>query len=66
MESEESNISIAPGERQRPVLVLNFEELERPHPLANDKFGYKVERDITLFPSKSFNQCFLNYTRQFS
>ena len=64
-ESEESIISIAPGEGQRPMSVLNddyYEELAHPHLFRKGKFGYKVERDIVLFPSKYFNQRFWNTT----
>ena len=48
--------------------VLNddyCEELADQHLFPNGKFGYKVERDIPLPPSKYFNQRFLNYTQQF-
>ena len=68
-DSEESIISIAPGEGQRPMSVLNddyYEELAHPHLFPKSKFGYKVERDIPLSPSKYFNQQFLNYTQQSS
>ena len=68
-DSEESIISIAPGEGQRPMSVLNddyYEECAHPHLFPKGKFGYKVERDIPLSPSKYFNQRFLNYTQQFS
>ena len=68
-DSEESIISIAPGEGQRPMSVLNddyYEELAHPHLFPKSKFGYKVERDIPLSPSKYFHQRFLNYTQQFS
>ena len=49
--------------------LLNYdywEELAHPHLFPNIKFGYKVERNIPLSPSKYFNQRFLNYTQQFS
>ena len=68
-DSEESIISIAPGEGQRPMSVLNddyYEELAHPYLFPKSKFGYKVERDIPLSPSKYFHQRFLNYTQQFS
>ena len=68
-DSEESIISIAPGEGQRPMSVLNddyYEEPAHPHLFPKGKFGYKVERDIPLSPSKYFHQRFLNYTQQFS
>ena len=69
IDSEESIISIAPGEGKRLMLVLNddyCEERAHPHLFPNGKFGYKVEKDIPLSPSKYFNQRFLNYTQLFS
>ena len=62
--SEESIISIATGEGQKPMSVLNddyCEELAHAHLFPNGKFGCKVERDIPLSPTKYFNQHFLNY-----
>ena len=59
VESEESIISIASGERQIPMPMLNndyCEEITHPHLLSNGRFGYEVERDIPLSPSKYFNQ----------
>ena len=41
------------------------EELAHPNLFPNGKFGYKIETDISLSPSKYFNQRFLNYTLQF-
>ena len=41
------------------------EELSFPYLLPRGKFGYKVERDIKLSPSKYFNQHLLNYTQLF-
>ena len=49
--------------------MLNDEfckELAFPYLFPRGKFGYKVERDIKLSPSKYFNQCLLNYTQLFA
>ena len=67
LSSEEVNI--APGEGKQPTSVLNdecCEELAFPYLFPRGKFGYKVERDIKLSPSKHFNQGLLNYTQLFA
>ena len=49
--------------------MLNDEfckELAFPYLFPRGKFGYKVERDIKLSPSKYFNQRLLNYTQLFA
>ena len=65
--SEEVNI--VPGEGKQPTSMLNDEfcaELAFPYLFPMGKFGYKVERDVKLSPSKYFNQRLLNYTQLFA
>ena len=62
VESEESIISIASGERQITMPVLNddyCEDLFFNGRSINGRFGYEVERYIPLSPSKYFNQSVL-------
>ena len=62
-------VNIAPGEGKQPTSMLNdkfCEDLAFPYLFPRDKFGYKVERDIKLSPSKYFNQRLLNYTQLFA
>ncbi|XP_057316777.1 uncharacterized protein LOC130657796 [Hydractinia symbiolongicarpus] len=42
------------------------EELAHPYLFPTGKFGYKVERDIKLSPTKYFNQRLLNYKQKFA
>ena len=42
------------------------EELAFPYLFPRGKFGYKVERDIKLSPSKYFNRRLFNYTQLFA
>jgi len=63
------NAIIAPGEGKSPYSLLmddHCEELAHPHLFPTGKFGYKVERDVNLSPSKYFNQRLLNYTQKFA
>ena len=63
------DVNIAPGEGNQPTSMLNdefCEDLDFPYLFPRGKFGYKVERDIKLSPSKYFNQCLLNYTQLFA
>ena len=56
----EEGIVVAPGEGKKPVSILNdkfCEELGHPHLFPTGQYGYKVEREISLTPSKYFNQC---------
>ena len=60
---------LAPGEGKQPVSVIidQFcEELAHPHLFPKGKFGYKVERNVSLSPVKCFNQRLLNYTQKFA
>ncbi|XP_066925712.1 uncharacterized protein [Clytia hemisphaerica] len=62
-------LSLAPGQGKKPISVLhdeNCEMLAHPHLFPKGKFGYKVERDVKLSPSKYFNQRLLNYTQKFA
>ena len=67
LSSEEVNI--APGEGKQPKSMLNdefCEELVFPYLFPRVRFGYKVEGDIKLSPTKYFNQRLLNYTQLFA
>ena len=62
-------IVLAPGEGKKPVSILNdklCEELGHPHLFPTGQYGYKVEREIPLTPSKYFNQRLLQYTQKFA
>ena len=62
-------LNMAPGEGVTPLNILmdeHCEELAHPHLFPNGQFGYAVERDIALSPSKYFNQRLLNYTQKFA
>jgi len=63
-------LTLAPGEGQNPLSILNdnfCEELAHPHLFPTGKFGYKIKRQIPLVsPVKYFNQRFLNYTQLFA
>ena len=61
----EESIVFAPVEGKKPVSILNdkfCDELGHPHLFPTGQYGYKVEREIPLTPSKYFNQRLLNYT----
>ena len=63
------NVTIAPSEGKMPMSLLNdncCEELAHPYLFPTGKFGYKVQRDINLTPSRYFNQRLLNYKQTFS
>ena len=67
--SQEGIISIAPGEKSKPVPVLKgvyCEELAHPNLFPTGRFGYKSRRDVPLSPAKYFNQRLLNYTQKFA
>ena len=40
--------------------------MSHPHLFPTGKFGYKVDREVKLSPSKYFNQRLLNYTQKFA
>ena len=65
----EEGIVVAPGEGKKPVSILNdkfCEVLGHPYLLPTGQYGYKVEREIPLTPSKYFNQRLLHYTQKFA
>ena len=62
------SIVITPGERKKPILILDdiyCEEMAHPHLFPTGTFGYEVKRDVPLTPSKYFNQQLLNYSQHF-
>uniref|UniRef100_A0A7M5V9S6 ATP-dependent DNA helicase n=2 Tax=Clytia hemisphaerica TaxID=252671 RepID=A0A7M5V9S6_9CNID len=62
-------LTLAPGEGETPISILydeNCEMLAHPHLFPKGKFGYKVERDVKLSPSKYFNQRLLNEKQNFA
>jgi len=66
---ENEILNLAPGEGVNPISVLNddyCEELAHPHLFPTGQFGYKVDREIPLTPTKYFNQRLLNYTQKFA
>ena len=65
----EQEITVAPGEGKQPILVLNdkfCEELAHPHLFPSGGYGYQIEREIPLGPSKHFNQRLLHYSQKFA
>ena len=66
---DNENITIAPCQGKKPMSILSdnyCEELSHPYLFPTGKFGYKVERDVKLSPSKYFNQRLLNYKQSFA
>ena len=66
---ENETLTIAPCEGKKPISLLmdkHCEELAHPYLLPTGKFGYKVERKVSLSPSKYFNQRLLNYKQKFA
>ena len=65
----EEGIVFTPGIGKKPVSILNdkfCEELGHPHLFPTGQYGYKVEMEIPLTPSKYFNQRLLHYTQKFA
>ena len=65
----EQEIIIAPGEGKQPISVLNekfCEEPAHPHFFPSGRYGYQIEREISLSPSKYFNQRLLHYSQKFA
>ena len=65
----EQEIAIAPGEGKQTISVLNdklSEELAHPHLFSYSRYGYHIEREVPLNPSKYFNQRLLHYTQKFA
>ena len=51
----EEGIVVAPGEGKKPVSILNdkfCKDLGHPYLFPTGQYGYKVEREIPLAPSK--------------
>ena len=66
---DNENVTIAPCQGKTPMSLLtdnSCEELAHPYLFPTGKFGYKVQRDIKLTPSRYFNQRLLNYTQKFA
>ena len=66
---DEETVTIAPGEGKKPLSILmdkQCEELAFPHLFPQGKFGYNIDRDVSLSASKYFNQRLLNYTQRFA
>jgi hypothetical protein len=62
-------LTLAPGQGKTPISVLNDKNCEvfaHPHLFPKGKFGYTAEHEVTLSPSKYFNQRLLNYTQKFA
>ena len=67
--NNENVISIAPGESKKPLSLLAYEyceKLSHPHLFRTGKFGYNINREISLSPVKYFNQRLLNHTKKFA
>ena len=61
--------SIAPGEGKHPIHFMqdkHCEELAFPVLFPKGQFGYQVEREVRLSPTKYFNARLLNYTGRFA
>ena len=61
--------SIAPGEGKHPVHFMqdkHCEELAFLVLFPKGQFGYQVEREVRLSPTKYFNARLLNYTGRFA
>ena len=66
---DEENVTIAPGEGQKPLSILSdkyCEELAFPYLLPRGRYGFTREREIPLSASKYFNQRLLHYTQRFA
>ena len=60
---------IAPGKGKEPISVLNekfCEELAHPHLFPSGRYGYQIEREIPLSPSKYFNQRLSHSSQKFA
>ena len=66
---KEGVVSVAPGEGKKPMSIFKdkyCEELAFPHLFSTRKFRYKVQRNISLWPVKYFNQPLLNCSQKFA
>ena len=65
----DETVTIAPGEGKKPLSILmdkQCEELAFPYLFPHGKFGFNINRDVSLSASKYFNQRLLNYTQRFA
>ena len=67
----QNEIKIAPGEGKQPISVLNNKFCEEPAHLhtnciPSSRYGYQIQREIPLSPSKYFNQRLLHYIQKFA
>ena len=68
-EITDEGLIIAPGEGRKTASFIRdkqCEELAFPHLFPNGKFGFHVDRDIKLTPTRYFNQRLLNYSQKFA
>ena len=66
---ENEFVSIAPGEGSVPVAFIHdlfCGELRHSLLFPYGKLGFQIKRQISLSPTKYFNQLLLNYTHKFS
>ena len=60
--AREMDEGVASGEEKKPVSILNdkfCKELGHPFLFTTDQYGYKVDEDIPLTPSKyAYSMCF--------
>ena len=65
----EQELTIAYGEGKQPISVRNdkfCEELAHRHVFPSGRYGYQIEREIPLSPSKYFNHRLLHYSQKFA
>ena len=66
---DDEGLAIAPGENKMPLPIIrdeNCELLAHPYLFPTGKFGCTYQREISLSPSKHFNQRLLNYSQKFA
>ena len=66
---DNENLIVAPGQGKTPVSIASdelCEELAFPYLFPSGKFGYKVDREVSLSPVKYFNQRLLNFKQNFA
>ena len=62
-------VNIAPGEGRHPVSLMNdefCEELSFPTLFPRGRFGYRVERQVKISPTKYFNARLLHYSGRYA
>ena len=63
------NVIIAPGQERKPVSILSeefYEEHAFSYLFPKGKFGYKTLRDISISPTRYFNQRLSNFNQHFA